>query len=108
VADTWNSRIQRFDAGFRYLDEFHVDGWDDDRNDSKPYLAVLADGTIVTSVPALGRVYRYAPNGRRITAYDRIGSGGPQTWPLGVTVGADGGVWVADAGSAQLVRLPPP
>jgi len=76
VADEWNNRIQHFDPSFAYLSEFPVtwvDGSGGGRgSENKPYLAVLPDGTIITTFPEANRLVQYDLQGRVIRSIDKL------------------------------------
>ncbi len=62
VADTWNARIQKFTPDMQPAGEFPVD-WTSRDVLSKPYLAVLKDGRILTTDPATGRLLLFQADG---------------------------------------------
>ena len=65
VTDTWNHRVQKFDAGWHYLAQWAVNGWGSESVVNKPYVAV--DG-------ARGLVYITDPEGYRVLVFGMDGS----------------------------------
>ena len=101
VADTWNGRIQRFDAGFAAPVAFAMD-WTSQDVAAKPYLAVLADGRILASEPETGSLRLLAADGAA------LGTWQPEAGalPLGVAALADGGFVFSDGGRGQVQIVP--
>jgi len=102
VADTWNQRIQIFSPDIdgiaqNYLNQWDVEGWYGQSLDNKPYLSIGPDGFVYTSDPELSRIIVFTPLGEVIAAW---GMQGPENFnlnfPTGLTVDADGGIWVTD------------
>jgi DNA-binding beta-propeller fold protein YncE len=108
VTDTWNGRVQRFDASFAYKSEFTVDGWSDRGVENKPYIAVAGDGSVYVTVPDTGRVLRFDEQGRQLNSRVVSGDGAAASRPLGIAAAPDGGVWVTDGVGAKVLKLPAP
>jgi uncharacterized protein (TIGR03663 family) len=100
VADTWNQRIQVFDASFQPLAQFPIAGWSSQSLVNKPYLAVAPDGAIYATVPELQRVLRLKDG---ITSALTLPASPKLSQPIGVAVDAQGRVVVADAQGADVV-----
>ena len=108
VADTWNKRIQVFDADFKFKRAFAVPAWETmDPNlltsvEHKPYLAING-ATLFVSSPRTGQVLGFnftgAPvelPGIALTAED---------WPTGLKVSA-GTLYVTNAKNGTVVAFP--
>jgi sugar lactone lactonase YvrE len=112
VADTWNQRVQVFDAspasGFPVVAEWHIEAWYGDSLENKPYLAVAPDGMVCASDPEGYRILCFTESGEFVTAFGAYGQGGNQFGlPNGLSFAPDGSLWVADAGNARLMRFAP-
>ncbi|HLF78600.1 MAG TPA: hypothetical protein VJB57_14050, partial [Dehalococcoidia bacterium] len=112
VADTWNSRIQRFDAGYFAagpsvgaappgLSVFAA-GWTSQEILDKPYLAVLSDGRLLATEPEKGLLLLFDADG------NRLGSWRPEadSQPVGVAAMPDGGFVYSDARRNQVQVVP--
>jgi predicted membrane-bound mannosyltransferase/DNA-binding beta-propeller fold protein YncE len=107
VADTWNLRVQHFDAAFNYIDEFTVKGWGNTEVTAKPYLVVLADGRIVLSNPANGRIELYDQEGSAVVAWELpTEEGAARPRPVGLALGANDTLLIADCVGNKIYRLP--
>jgi uncharacterized protein (TIGR03663 family) len=104
VADTWNHRIQKFDAGGRFLLEWGTGGVRDEGPEKMWGPRAVAIGTG-------GQVYVADTGNRRIAAFDSTGqflydfdSQGEALLdePVGLAVGRDGSVYVADTWNARV------
>ena len=63
VADAWNRRIQKFDAGLEFQSEWKVPGWKDQGILSKPYIAQDLAGQVYVTDPENSRILVYAVDG---------------------------------------------
>ncbi|MEO8585333.1 MAG: DUF2298 domain-containing protein [Acidobacteriota bacterium] len=66
VADNGNGRVAVFDRNGEFVRAFDVAGWKR-ASLSEPYLALDAGGLVWVSVPLLGEVRGYTPEGRLVT-----------------------------------------
>jgi streptogramin lyase len=105
VADFWNQRIQHFNAEFEYVDEISVDSWGSQGITDRAYIVALPDGRVLATDPANGRIVVFDPSGEEEAAW-RLPSDTGMTRPVGITVDAEGQVYVADGLTSQVVRLP--
>ena len=107
VADAWNRRIQRFDAGMRFLQELAVPGWRSRNAASKPYLAVDSRGNVFAADPAESRLLVFDARGQVEHFIRTLGiKYGDLSRPTGVAVDpTDDSIWVADSGNDRVVRL---
>jgi len=114
VADTWNQRIQVFEptradgTGHYYLRKWEIDSWYGQSLDNKPYLAVDSQGRVLASDPEGSRVLIFDPNGQFLATL----GGHPDdreilVMPMGLAVDADGYIYVIDARTNRLLKLPP-
>ena len=103
IADTWNQRVQVFDvSGKTSIDGvtlvFDVNAWYTQSLNNKPY---------ITGSSASGSIFLTDPEGSLIHQYD-MGGNLVRTWnadggdidhycmPTGITLAADGSIWVVD------------
>jgi len=105
VADTWNGRVQKLDPTGQPLFEFAVPaGWESQNVSNKPYLAVDAQGRIITTFPEQGRLVVFSPEGQQVAEVQLSGNAAP----VGVSVTPDGRLLVADARGNVVHALPRP
>lgn len=108
VADTWNTRIQKFDANYQLVKEWPVPGWTDQNIFTKPYVAVDSTGTVYASDPTGWRVLVWDSDGNPIAVLGQYGSASTDfAWPNGVTIAPDDALWVADADNNRVMRFNP-
>ncbi|MBK8798505.1 MAG: hypothetical protein IPM07_20190 [Anaerolineales bacterium] len=72
-----------------------------------PHLAVDARGMLYVTEPESGRILLHDPQGELVGAWDLTALLGRQVRPVGIAVGADGVIWVADSLGAALIALEP-
>ena len=106
VADAGNARIQKFDAGFRFVASWAVEDWADRHPRNKPQIEALPDGRVIATDPAHGRLLLFSNVGtvsaRVDTALDV-----PLFSPGGVAFDAAGGyVYVTDELAGHIRRFP--
>jgi predicted membrane-bound mannosyltransferase/sugar lactone lactonase YvrE len=101
AADTWNGRVQRFSPGFQPSGEFST-GWVSTAVLDKPYIAVLADGRLLTTEPARGQLLLYSPEGTLLGAWKPDAD----SRPIGVAALPDGGFVFSDGARHQLQVVP--
>ncbi len=114
VADTWNQRVQVFGANEfgQYIPqgEWEIYGWFGQLVDNKPYLAVNSVGHVFVADPEGYRILEFDAEGKIVRYWGDYGNDPTGlNLPTGIAVDADGGLWVADAGSNRIVHytLPP-
>jgi uncharacterized protein (TIGR03663 family) len=112
VADTWNQRIQVFAETstnvFAFVQEWPLDAWYGQSLDNKPYLAAGPQGRVCASDPEGYRVLCFNAKGEFELGWGEYGAGSDQFGLVaGLAFGADGSVWVADAGNARLMEFVP-
>ena len=112
VADTWNQRIQVFAETstnvFAFVEEWPLDAWYGQSLDNKPYLAVGPQDRVCASDPEGYRVLCFNAEGEFELGWGEYGAGLDQFGLVaGLSFGADGTVWVADAGNARLMQYVP-
>ena len=110
MADTWNRRIQKFDANFGPVIQWEVDGWDSESVVNKPFI----------TVDDLGRVFVSDPESYRIIAYDGNTGDVLVTWgqfgqdlssvqlPVGLDVDQSGNLLVADSDNNRIMTFQVP
>jgi len=113
VADTWNHRIQKFDANGKFLTTWGQEGQGDALNVFWGPRAVAVDST--------GRVFVADTGNKRISVFDANGTGlasigvsgkggvdpGFLDEPVGLAVGPDGSVYVADTWNMRIQVFQP-
>ena len=106
VADTWNARIDAFDATMHYLRSLPVKGWESHSIENKPYLALLANGDLLFTQPDADHLIEMSPSGNIVRNVTNLGSGRTLGRPIGVAVDHSGQVYLSDGVSDQVTRLP--
>ncbi len=110
VADYWNKRIVHLDKDFKPVGAtplIPVDSWGSHATTDRPYLAVLADGRILATDPANGKVLVFRPDGSSAGAYDLPKSTDAEGTPKPVGITVDGQfVYVADAAASTVRKIP--
>lgn len=102
VADTWNQRVQIFDVEgahptYQVVASFEVQAWYSQSLDNKPYIAYLPSGNILITDPEGYLVWEYTPQGELIRSWNGGGGNIDNTsMPTGISVDAEGSVWVVD------------
>ncbi|NJN84162.1 MAG: hypothetical protein HC802_19050 [Caldilineaceae bacterium] len=81
VSDSWNRRIQKFDANLGFPSEILVPGWQSQDIYDKPYLAVAANGDIYASDPEYFRILVFRPDGELKAAFGDYGTDIGPFWP---------------------------
>jgi DNA-binding beta-propeller fold protein YncE len=112
VADTWNGRIQVFDAAGRFLRRWgrfgHAASADPSATPLTLYgprgVAIEADGNVLVADTGNKRILRFSPQGEPL---QQVGGGGRNpgrfSEPVGVAAGAaDGSVWVTDTWNRRI------
>jgi tripartite motif-containing protein 71 len=100
VADTWNHRIQKFDANGKFIGEWKAE---------KPFwgprgIAVAPDGSAVyVTDTGNKRVVKFDSSGKELLAWGKDGSKpGELIEPVGIAVTDGGEVIVADTGNRRI------
>jgi DNA-binding beta-propeller fold protein YncE len=106
VADTWNGRIQVFDAGKHYVRSIPVPGWESHDVQNKPYLALLPNGDLLLTQPAGDRIIELRPDGSPVRTASTLGPDLPLTRPIGVAADSSGKVYVSDGINDQVTSEP--
>jgi len=102
VADTWNQRVQIFDVEgahptYQVVASFEVQAWYSQSLDNKPYIAYLPSGNILITDPEGYLVWEYSSQGELIRSWNGGGGNIDNTsMPTGISVDAEGSVWVVD------------
>jgi DNA-binding beta-propeller fold protein YncE len=93
VADSWNRRVQRFDASWQGTGEWPASVWGSRAFTDKPYLVVARDGVVYASDPAGGRVLVYSAEGSLTAMLAATGWGQePRSRPTGLALDESRGV----------------
>ena len=103
IADTWNQRVQVFDVSGKSAVNgvtlvFEVNAWYTQSLNNKPYIAGSAgSGSIFVTDPEGSLIHQYDMTGTLVRTWN--GNGGDIdrfSMPTGITMAADGSVWVVD------------
>jgi len=110
VTDTWNQRIQSFVASedaMIYLPaaQWDVNAWFGQSLDNKPFIAVGADNHVFITDPEGYRVIEFTSDGQFVRTWGDFGTGVSEIGlAAGVTVDAQGNIWVTDAGNNRILK----
>lgn len=117
VADNWNQRIQMFSPNavgeYIFAKEWEILGWASEGFENKPFLALDAQGRVYVTDPDYYRVLVFDATGNFLTMWGDYGFDATTfNLPMGIAIGADGEVYVADAGSEEdgnqrVLKFPP-
>lgn len=105
VADYWNRMIRVFDAQLQQKSQIDVPSWGSEAVTDRPYLALLADGRLLATDPANGKVLAFGADGAQLASYDPPKEGAsPTVRPVGIAT--DGtSVWIADAAGGVVRKV---
>ena len=104
VADTWNQRIQKFDANFNFVTQWHVEAWDSQTVVNKPYLATDANGNVFVTDPDGARVIKFSNDGKLLSVFGSIGVDlSSFNLPTGLAFDSQGNLYVADSGNQRIL-----
>ena len=106
-ADTWNSRVQKFDANFTPLLQWEVRGWDSESVVNKPYLAVDDQNRVIISDPEGYRLIAYDGNtGEVLATWGQYGQDlASFQLPVGVEIDNDGSILAIDSDSNRVMKF---
>lgn len=111
VADTWNQRVQVFDLSGSEINRipihtFEVYAWYSQSMDNKPYLTFDRSGNILFSDPESGLIWQYSVEGQLIRSFNAAGGGIDMlSMPVGLTMDAEGSLWLVDALANRVNRF---
>ena len=109
MADTWNNRIDVFDANEHYLRSLPVQGWESHDLEDKPYLALSPNGDILVTQPKTDRILELNQNGAIARSFNALGNAtGSKALarPIGIATDAAGMVYITDGANNQVIREP--
>jgi len=115
VADTWNHRIQKFDASGRLITKWGQFIDTKGQRDAEPYafwgprdVAIGPDGNVYVSDTGNKRISVFDPNGRYLRALGGEGTApGQFKEPVGIAFDPTGNLWVADTWNQRIQKLNP-
>ncbi|PWH16064.1 MAG: hypothetical protein DDG59_10440 [Anaerolineae bacterium] len=110
VADTWNQRIQVFSIddqlNFIFQNSWEIFGWYGQSLDNKPYLAVDNQNFVYCTDPEGFRILQFNANGDFIQYWGEVGTvAGSFSLPASLAIDPNGGIWITDAGSSQILHF---
>jgi predicted membrane-bound mannosyltransferase/DNA-binding beta-propeller fold protein YncE len=109
IADTWNRRIQKFDQSYKYVAQWQIDGWASQSVVNKPALAVdKARNLIYVTDPENYRVLAFNTDGSFRAFFGQYGNDAQSfVLPVGIAVGPDGRIYVADGDAHRIMIFAP-
>jgi uncharacterized protein (TIGR03663 family) len=108
VADTWNQRVQVFDAAWTFLRQWPVDAWYGQSVVNKPFLAVDGRGQVYITDPEGYRVAVFDGEGELLATFGLYGFDSLSfSLPTGIDVDAEGNVYVTDTDGHRVMKFPP-
>lgn len=108
IADTWNRRIQKLNERGAYLAQWPIYGWASNSVVNKPQLAADQQrGIIYATDPENYRVLAFGMDGAPRFAFGQYGNDAESfTMPVGIAVGPDGRIYVADGDAHRIMVFP--
>lgn len=109
VADTWNHRIQKFDANGKFLQAWGSAGQASEgpgRLWGPRGIAISPDGKVYVTDTGNKRVVVFDAEGQFLTEFGSTGEGALDE-PVGIAVGADGEVYIADTWNLRVAVFSP-
>ncbi len=106
VADTNNKRIQKFDSSGKFVTQWPIPsgGWDPGTT-MEPFMATDAQGNVYVTGPTAALVYKFSPSGELLGNPGKSPQNVVLKTPTGITVAADGKVYVVDTGANGVVNM---
>ena len=106
VADTSNSRIQKFNSSGGYITKWGSYGTTDGEFFNPSGIAVGNDGSVYVADTSNSRIQKFNSSGGYITKWGSYGTtDGDFNTPYGIAVGNDGSVYVADFGYNRIQKF---
>lgn len=106
VADTFNDRIQKFDAGGTFVTAWGSEGSGNGEFAEPQGVAADAGGNVYVADTHNHRVQKFDASGRFVTAWGSQGDGNGQfSFPGGIAVDGGGNVYVADTFNHRIQKF---
>ncbi len=105
IADFWNQRIQHFNSEMLYIGDIEVPSWGSQGVTDRAYVAPLADGRVLATDPAHGRIVVFDAEGEEEAAWS-LPSGAGLSRPVGIVWDGGDNVYVSDGLNSRVVRIP--
>ena len=113
VADTWNHRIQKFDANGKFLTMWGANGDTRGVANVDPLLfygpraiAIDAQGNLLVADTGNKRVLKFSPTGDPLAQYGGFGAGNGQfSEPVGIAIDKQGNIFVADTWNQRIQKF---
>ncbi|MEI7556260.1 flippase activity-associated protein Agl23 [Candidatus Chlorohelix sp.] len=105
VTDMRNKRLEILDRDGKFLSEIKFPNWRDQYL-NEPYVTLDKVGNLFISDPTNARVYKYSPEGNLLQTIESSASLILEN-PVGVAVGADGSLYIADAKRHNVYKVKP-
>ena len=104
VADTWNQRIQSFlpngDGSYLTFNSWEINGWFGQSLNNKPYMTADDEGNLYVADPEAVRVLVFDENGE----FQYVWQDTTLSIISGIAYDGDGGIWISDGTTNQLVH----
>jgi DNA-binding beta-propeller fold protein YncE len=85
--------------------QWDVNAWFGQSLDNKPFIAVGADNHVFITDPEGYRIIEFTSDGQFVRTWGDFGTGVNEIGlAAGVTVDADGNIWVTDAGNNRILK----
>jgi sugar lactone lactonase YvrE len=115
VADTWNHRMQKYDAGLNLVKEWGRPFTEVGARPPEPEeffgpraIAIDIDGNLLVVDTGNKRVAKFSPDGEPLGSFGEEGRGpGQFNEPVGIAVGANGDIYVADTWNLRVQHFDP-